>query len=493
MKKIYTNPLTNGVSWFTLVELIVVITILSILATIWFVSYQWYTQDARDLSRSETLNNISKELTLYIANHGKAPDVEDTATISASGVLLTYQGYFWEKAAKEINMSKTPLDPKDKELYFYALNESKDRYQIGWYFEGIPDIAYVTKSYAVDYSSRNLATTGNQLWMLFNSQNNQFISGTWVDILTTNSGTVYKMVFTKDDIVSFSWYALVSLIHTKETAAKWPCPDGFIKVPGNQEFNTDTFCVAQYEMWYSDGLTPNATDPNRNTIKYVEWKEIVSKPWVYPIAQIKQLEALKACRDMGSEFHLITNNEWMTIARNIESVKQNWSSTEVGKWNLSNGVSGDTALWCDEKGGNADSRTYVTKTWKGTSEICNKKRKHILNNGEEIWDLSGNVWEHVNKESTVTQTVVAGWTPTIAWDTDGVYDTSDMRKYGSAFWFGTSAGMWSVYATQGVANNIFLRGGSATNTTDDGVFTLFLERASTTANATVGFRCVSNL
>lgn len=44
--------------WFTLVELIIVITILAILGTIWFVSFQWYTADARNTKRTSDLSSL---------------------------------------------------------------------------------------------------------------------------------------------------------------------------------------------------------------------------------------------------------------------------------------------------------------------------------------------------------------------------------------------------------------------------------------------------
>lgn len=50
--------------WFTLVELIVVITILAILWTISFVSFQWYSKDARNSKRMWDLTNIQKTIEL---------------------------------------------------------------------------------------------------------------------------------------------------------------------------------------------------------------------------------------------------------------------------------------------------------------------------------------------------------------------------------------------------------------------------------------------
>jgi hypothetical protein len=45
-----------------------------------------------------------------------------------------------------------------------------------------------------------------------------------------------------------------------------------------------------------------------------------------PIATVSQPQAIIACRSMGAGYHLITENEWMTVARNIEQVSNNWSS-----------------------------------------------------------------------------------------------------------------------------------------------------------------------
>ena len=50
---------------FTLVELIVVITILAILWTIAFMSFQWYSRDARDWTRVSDMWNMMTSLELF--------------------------------------------------------------------------------------------------------------------------------------------------------------------------------------------------------------------------------------------------------------------------------------------------------------------------------------------------------------------------------------------------------------------------------------------
>jgi len=60
----------NSKSWFTLVELIVIITILAILGTIWFLSIQNYTVYARDVARLSDLNNIKSVMEYSITETG---------------------------------------------------------------------------------------------------------------------------------------------------------------------------------------------------------------------------------------------------------------------------------------------------------------------------------------------------------------------------------------------------------------------------------------
>jgi len=50
-----------------------------------------------------------------------------------------------------------------------------------------------------------------------------------------------------------------------------------------------------------------------------------------PITRLNQATAIRACQQMGSGYHLITNNEYMTIARNIEQQGENRTGGVVGQ------------------------------------------------------------------------------------------------------------------------------------------------------------------
>jgi len=113
-----------------------------------------------------------------------------------------------------------------------------------------------------------------------------------------------------------------------------------------------------------------------------------------------------------------------------------------------------------------------------------------------IWDLAGNVTEHVNKANTIDgsgfnagQTSIAGSSSLTNWDDDGVYAPADMQKYGAATGVGKAQGMGNVHYSQGVANNIFLRGGNSSYGSLAGIFSLLLYRPASEKDHRLGFRC----
>jgi len=79
----------NTKSAFTLVELIVVITILAILGTIAFISLQGYSADARNSKRTSDLNNIKEKFVVSVAEGRiKTMDLVDGVTSTIPSVEL---------------------------------------------------------------------------------------------------------------------------------------------------------------------------------------------------------------------------------------------------------------------------------------------------------------------------------------------------------------------------------------------------------------------
>jgi len=97
---------------FTLVELIVVITILVILWTIGYLSLLGYQVSSRDAVRQSDLNNIARVVELYDLQNERYPPVTDPSDVTFSGAVIWRHGTFGETSFIESRqLSEIPTDP----------------------------------------------------------------------------------------------------------------------------------------------------------------------------------------------------------------------------------------------------------------------------------------------------------------------------------------------------------------------------------------------
>ncbi|MDD2916724.1 MAG: type II secretion system protein [Candidatus Gracilibacteria bacterium] len=445
------SPLSRGrlreVLGFTLIELIVVITILAILGTIAFINLQGFAGSARDSARVSDLANITQGLELSLVKNGSIPPPEaptggGVITLTASGgTLIGYQGVVGANTLSIIKMSNAQ-DPLDKKYYTYITNASSSSYQLLALFEDASTATtlanpLITPVYA-GYEARIPTTKGYALGALL-ATSGAYLNQPLQEIVTTAttldiqnfSGTLAGMnignittYFSKTDTISGTGNIISTPLQISMNNGgngfntPGTCPTGFIAVPGNKDFNQPGFCVSKYDMTYSDADIPNSSNGDWNTVSYVSGKPIASIPNKYPIADITQPQAITACQSMGAGYHLITNNEWMTVARNIEQQGDNWSTGIVGSGGLYRGITGEgtntpTSLGCntaDSAGASGISgRIWATKplstdtTKFGATKTtdCDSKRQLKLSNGQILWDMAGNIWSHVNKGNTL--------------------------------------------------------------------------------------------
>ena len=125
---------------FTLVELIIVITILAILATIWFMSFQSYTMSARDWKRMSDLWEVRKWLEIHRTKNSLLPnpDIKYVTIETSWWNTLSLQWYVWTTVLKELKWNSDFKDPLNKENYTYIVNDNKTKYQLLTYLEEDP-------------------------------------------------------------------------------------------------------------------------------------------------------------------------------------------------------------------------------------------------------------------------------------------------------------------------------------------------------------------
>ena len=199
---------------FTLIELIVVISILAILWTIGFLSIQNYSSKSRDSVRIENASLITKALEVYQVTAGSYP-MPDTVygTWQINGVTVSKVGYIGDLVAPLVKLDTAPTDPLSGSKYIYGVDINSRQYQIATVTENsyamnsrnlsddrytdnnfpnlsnlqpFPQIELIPTVYAAgNYESR---ISGNYSWII--KVGNTLYNPPSLIIATTNAGTV---------------------------------------------------------------------------------------------------------------------------------------------------------------------------------------------------------------------------------------------------------------------------------------------------------------
>ncbi len=283
------------------------------------------------------------------------------------------------------------------------------------------------------------------------------------------------------------------------------CPDGYVPVPGDSRYGTGGgFCVMKYEAkcdfdsnGTGDTAPATAYQTYDNSSQACTAAKTKSLATGYPIANISQTTSISYCSGLGTGYHLITNNEWMTIARNAERIGANWTSGTVGTNGLYRGHTDNVPATALEA--NADDSQGYEGT--GQSAPSEQKRIFVLSNSETLWDVSGNVWEwnldtikrKDQPHSTTAPDNTWNWKEFDTIDNYGKMSYANMRP-GNPGWNATqNVGRFYTYNPSGDADTTiyaFLRGGRWYDGSGAGLFALGLDLTPGYAGYDFGFRCV---
>lgn len=137
---------------FTLVELLVVISILGILASVGLVAFTSAQMRGRDAQRKSNLKEISSALELYYSDYGKYPDSVNNEIGGCPSTLVTAcvwgTGEFTD--TKTIYFKVLPKDPSASQSYYYRIVDSgtNQKYQMFAHLENTqdPDLITVNQS-----------------------------------------------------------------------------------------------------------------------------------------------------------------------------------------------------------------------------------------------------------------------------------------------------------------------------------------------------------
>ena len=214
---------------FTLVELIVVITILAILWTIAFISLQWYSANARDSVRIANLTNMEKWLALIQAKDWMLPDPAwDTTTVTLSWSAIMTQWEITQTIAEQLlKMSGDITDPINQSNPIYSTNIWKEKFQIALFLEAENLVtSHITNAtYAANWQT--FITKWNKLWIILNE--NEVPLNQQINHISTfelnNASENYKAYITSDEVIEWQWSSLTSIVTNTISGTYKSCKD----------------------------------------------------------------------------------------------------------------------------------------------------------------------------------------------------------------------------------------------------------------------------
>ncbi|MCX6106552.1 MAG: hypothetical protein NTY08_12050 [Proteobacteria bacterium] len=283
---------------------------------------------------------------------------------------------------------------------------------------------------------------------------------------------------------------------TQTTAAvSSSCRTGYTMVPAdpNSVFSFKPFCVMKYAA---------SQDPTTKTATAVA----ANVPW----ASLTWYEAKDQCQRVGA--HLVTEGEWMTIARNIEATAINDIDSATGlqlaTGHSDNGPANSLAAAADPSLASctltvplsdATNSSCALRTeagpYSGTGQswatayaagAANKSqmRTFVLSNGNIVWDMAGNVWQWTDMQCGTT-----AWPNSAAWWDWNNASLTSAKLFAGPIGSEIGTGGAGRYYGCTAIGNAMLRGGNWYDGAYDGVFAANLSGAPSYVSASIGFRC----
>ena len=235
-----------------------------------------------------------------------------------------------------------------------------------------------TRTYSYTYYAKSQDPATNTSPCSTASQAYTFIAppslGEWVGISEATGGTAN---------VGYNFYVM------KYEAKAWKDDNNNNALEINEVYEGNYFNYVVNETpfrWYQG-----------NGISTAEYRP-VSIPQKYPWRNINADDSSSECSSLGSRYDLISNGEWMAIARDIEGVGANWSTGTVGSG-------------CLKRGGSTHANLCGSDPHSGGPSVSLHPRRGLnrnsnsiltLSSGDQIFDFSSNVAEWVDWDSTIS-------------------------------------------------------------------------------------------
>lgn len=188
------------------------------------------------------------------------------------------------------------------------------------------------------------------------------------------------------------------------TGSARTCEAGYVPVPAYtlpDGTYVDSFCVMQYEARNVPGIGLTS-DIN-----------VFGTRGAF-VALFN--DAKTACASIGGK--LITDEEWLSLAHQAIMEPANWTGGTVGSGKVVRGWAANTTDGDAWTNSTSPPRNDPSCLYNTGADQCSSsgsllyRRTHILHNGSEIWDLTGNLMEATNWTRHIDDLIMMEPTPT---------------------------------------------------------------------------------
>lgn len=388
---------------FTLVELIVVITILAILWTVAFISLQSYTKNARDTQRIADINSIEKNLWLYISEKWRYPEPDNWINVTYLWWIAWTQGTVWDLMMKNLkNISKKPVDPLTWNEYAYSVTALKNEYQVWaiqeiWLVENILINQAIASSQVTKSSIAMIKWTYNQVMLK--------VSTGWIDYILAVP-TIINADLYEVDLLSILW--LKQLVYNQ----KWNIPDSYkwqwYNMTGTFNFNPSNIVV------YSWSLNDLTSSWSLQQVFITRLQDIYKDTEIWWDSTYKDIMNVVTPEDKQKLMWLyIDNNMWWLVWKNLVINNDNllsnqWQWKEIAWTNCSNDDivftidwTTYTWAWCNSvlwttwistNGDIYNGNCYSYETYLDSPTSTNCDESHMISTAKES-DFNSTDWE----------------------------------------------------------------------------------------------------
>lgn len=170
---------------FSLIEIIITVSIITILAVIWLSSKQWYEDNSKNAKVMSSVQTINNALQAYIQENNSLPTPDwnlnyyksDTSYAHSYEDSKTFWVYWLitENTIPKRYLDETPLDPRTNSYYSYGKTKNKNQFEVAsiQIVDGNP-VSKVIWNYSAENWPYNLIREYNWPNFVYNNSKSNF-------------------------------------------------------------------------------------------------------------------------------------------------------------------------------------------------------------------------------------------------------------------------------------------------------------------------------